>query len=301
MINVTVEELEKVVSTIDEALGLHAKWRETLERSLACRLPPPEASMTEDAHLKCAFGHWFYSKGNAHLRNLPAFIKIGKLHQAMHDSARTLCIKSKALGSVSVDDYDLFLGELSTFKEELLSLQRRVSYTLKNIDPLTGAFKQPKLLPDLREVQQRLKESTTPYSLLLMDIDLKTINKNHGRNIGDKVLRSTIMGIREVLSAGDKIYRYGGAEFVICLPGKNENDASAVREQLLKKISEALVEAMGDPNTALNIYHSIVELNPDAYLEELLDQATRSTYTVGVISTEPELLQEEPGDAQPDS
>lgn len=282
MINVTAEELEKIISTIDEALDLHAKWRENLERTLICRLPPPEGSMAEDAHLKCAFGHWFYSKGNAHLRNLPAFIKIGKLHQAMHDTAREVCIRGKGLGHISAADYDLFLGELSTFREELLNLQHRVSFTLQNIDSLTGAFKSSKLLPDLREVQQRLKESGAPYSLLLLDIDMKAINKSLGHAVGDKVLRAAIMGIREVLSPGDKIYRYGGAEFVICLPGKNTADANALREQLLKKTDEVLVETMGDPNTALNIYHSIVELNPHAYLEELLDQATRATYTVGI-------------------
>lgn len=282
MINVTAEELEKIVSTIDEALGLHAKWRESLERTMICRLPPPEGSMAEDAHMKCAFGHWFYSKGNAHLRNLPAFAKIGKLHQAMHDTARDVCIRGKGLGHISVADYDMFLGELATFREEMLNLQRRVSYTLNNIDPLTGAFKQAKLLPDLREVQQGQKEGSGPYSLLLLEIDLKTLNKSHGRAVGDKVLRDTIMGIREVLSAGDKIYRYGGAEFVICLPKKNAGEAIAVRESLLKKIDEVLAAAMGEPNAALSIHHSIVELNPHAQLEELLDQATRATYTIGI-------------------
>lgn len=282
MINVTAEELEKIVSTIDEALVLHGRWREKLERNLICRLPPEESDMAEDAHQKCAFGRWFYSKSNEHLRGLPAFTNIGKLHQAMHNSAREVCIKSKALGTVSAEDYDLFLGDMSTFRNDLLNLQRRVSYTLQNIDPLTGAFKSSKLLPDLRMEQQRLKEGGEPYSLLLLDIDLKTINKNHGHAAGDKVLRAAIMGIGGKLSPKDKIYRYGGAEFVICLPGKRAADADAVRELLLKNIDEVLVAVLGDPNTALNIYHSIIELNPHAYLEELLDQATRSTYTVGI-------------------
>lgn len=282
MINVTAEELEKIVSTIGEALELHGRWREKLERNLICRLPHDEADLAEDAHRNCAFGRWFYSKGNAHLRGLPAFTAIGKLHQAMHVSARELCIKSRALGSVAVEDYDLFLGDMTRFRDELQNLQRRVSFTLQNIDSLTGAFKSSKLLPDLREVQQRLKESGAAYSLLMLDIDLKSINKSHGHGTGDKVLRAAIMGAAEMLSAKDKIYRYGGAEFVICLPEKNTADAQAVREQLLKKIDEVLVEVLGDPATALNIFHGIVELNPHAYIEELLDQATRSTYTVGI-------------------
>lgn len=282
MIIVTAEELEKIVSTIDEALVLHGKWREQLERTLICRLPPLESDMDEDAHRKCAFGRWYYSKGNERLRGLPAFTNIGKLHQGMHDSAREVFIKSKALGSVTAEDYDLFLGDMATFRDELLNLQHRVSYTLQNIDPLTGAFKSSKLLPDLREVQQRLSESGHAYSLLLLDVDLKAINKSHGHATGDKVLRAVITGVAAMLSSKDKIYRYGGAEFVICLPEKNTAEAATLSESLLKKTEEVLVEVMGDPNTALNIYHSVIELEPNAYLEELLDQATRSTYTIGL-------------------
>jgi diguanylate cyclase (GGDEF)-like protein len=169
---------------------------------------------------------------------------------------------------------------VSRFRGELVGLQHKVSFTLQNIDSLTGAFNNSKLLPDLKAEQQRLKESGKPYSLLLMDIDLKEINKTHGRDIGDKVLRTTISSVRDALSDGDKIYRYGGAEFVICLPGKNTSEAELAKEELLKKIGEALVHATGEAAASLQIHYGIVELDHDAYLEELLDRSSRSTYTI---------------------
>jgi len=55
-----------------------------------------------------------------------------------------------------------------------------------------------------------------------------------------------------------------------------------VTAEELEKVVTAIEEALGAPNTALNIRHSIIELNPHAYLEELLDQATRSTYSAGI-------------------
>lgn len=280
MINVTSEELERILTTIEEALVLHEKWRENLQRTFACRLPPAQADMAEDAHQRCAFGHWFYSKGNSNLRNLAVFKKIGELHQAMHQSAREVCLKIKGTGQVAVEDYDQYLGSMSQFREELVGLQHRVSYTLQNIDSLTGAFNHTKLLPDLKAEQQQLKKSGAQYSLLLIDLDLKEINKSHGREIGDKVLRMTILSIREALSPSDKIYRYGGAEFVICLPGKSTVDAELVKEMLLQKIGEALVHATGESATSLHIHYGIVELDHDAYLEELLGQSARSTYTI---------------------
>lgn len=280
MINVTSEELERILTTIEEALVLHEKWRGSLQRTFACRLPPAPADMAEDAHQHCAFGHWFYSKGNSGLRKLAVFQKIGELHQAMHGSAREICMRLEIMGKVPVNGYDTFVGNMEKFREELVGLQHKVSFTLQNIDPLTGAFNHIKLLPDLKAEQQRLKESGAQYSLLLMDLDLKEINKSHGRNIGDKVLRMTIHSIREALSPGDKIYRYGGAEFVICLPGKSTSDAELVKEKLLQKMGEALVETTGESATALHIHYGIVELDPNAYLEALLNQSSRSTYTI---------------------
>jgi diguanylate cyclase (GGDEF)-like protein len=282
MINVTVEELQRIMSTIEEALLLHAQWREGVDRALSCHLPPAENDLQQDGHQRCAFGRWFYSSANAQLRALPTFSKIGKLHQSMHDSARTLCANSQEQQAALIEDYDRFLGDLAEFKGELLGLRERVSFTLQNIDPLTGALKHGKLLPDLRREQRHMKESGTPYSLLLLDLDLRDINKVRGRALGDTILRATIQKIREELPGTDKVYRYGGAEFVICLPGRNAAHANTTKEHLLKKIHQVLVELMGVPSTALNIYYSIVELEPDAYLEELLDQATRSTYAIGL-------------------
>ncbi len=282
MINVTSEELDRILTTIEEALVLHEKWRDRLHRTFSCKLPPDAADLAEDAHQKCAFGHWFYSAGNAHLRSLPVFKKIGELHQEMHGSARDTCKRLVATGMVAARDYDALIEQIARFRGELAGMQHKVSFTLQNIDSLTGAYNHSRLLPDLKAEQQKLKESGKSYSLLLMDIDLKEINKSHGRKLGDKVLQTSILSIRDTLSSSDKIYRYGGAEFVICLPGKGVSDAEVTREELMKKIGNALTEVTGEASASLNIHYGIVELDPDAYLEELLDRSARSTYTISL-------------------
>lgn len=43
MINVTVQELETILSTIDKALVMHEAWREHIQRTWACKLQPTEA------------------------------------------------------------------------------------------------------------------------------------------------------------------------------------------------------------------------------------------------------------------
>lgn len=282
MINVTSEELERILKTIEEALALHEKWCNNLHRTFSCRLAPSAADMAEDAHRQCAFGHWFYSKGTAHLHNLPAFRKIGELHQEMHGGAREVCRLLSAMGKVPVENYDDFIVQMTKFRDEMVGMQHKVTFTLQNIDPLTGAYRNLRLLPDLRAEQQKLKQNGETYSLLLMDIDLKAINQSSGHNTGDRILQTAILSVREALGAEDRIYRYGGAEFVICLPGKNVNEAEAVREALMKKIGQALSEVSGETPDSLHIHYGIVELDHDAYLEELLDRSARSTFTINM-------------------
>lgn len=282
MINVTSAELESIVSTIDEALVMHDKWRGNLNRVLACKLVPMVTDMAEDAHRQCVFGQWLYGKGNAHLREMPAFVSIGELHHTMHISARGILTLLETQGKVPVRDYDAFLEDVAKFQDTLTGLKQRVAFTLQNIDSLTGAFQRARLLPDLTTEQKHVKESGAAYSLLLLDIDLKEINQHLGHSIGDKVLRACIFGIRDLLNPKDKIYRYSGAEFVICLPGKNMREAEQCKELVLKKIGEALVDVTGQTAASLHVHYGVVELDPNAYIEELIGRSARSTYTINL-------------------
>lgn len=282
MINVSAEDLGSIISRIDDALMLHDKWRESFQRTLICKLPPLETDLGEKAHEQCAFGRWLYSKGNAHLLSLPAFRSIEAMHKEMHAKVRKLYEKRFAGHVTVVEDYDVYLAVAGAFRTELLNLKERVAFTLHNIDPLTGTYKQTQLLPELRAEQQRQKETGEAYSLFLIDLDLKEVNKKLGRNAGDKVLQAAIANMRQTLTAKDRIYRLAGAEFVICLPGKNARDAEQMKERLLARIGEAVSIATSKSEPTFKVNYGIVELEPHAYLEELLDQAVRLTYTINL-------------------
>jgi len=280
MINVTAQELETILTTLDKALILHDQWRDQLQRALICKLPPEDANLAPDAHHHCAFGRWYYSPANAHLRKLETFHQVEEIHETMHHLGRELCTHAKGRWPITPKEYDPFIAKMAAFRNELLKLRRKVEETLHTIDALTGAFTSPQLLPHLRREQAALKSHGLPYSLLLLRFDLEPVNRQLGHAKGDGILRGCLAAIRQALGPEDRVYRHTGAEFVICLPGKTPDMAHATRELLLKHMSEELVRDFGEGAWSLPLRYGIVALEPDVYIEELIAQAKMAAYTL---------------------
>jgi diguanylate cyclase (GGDEF)-like protein len=111
-----------------------------------------------------------------------------------------------------------------------------------NTDPLTGAFNRRFLDVCVAELIERHKRYGAPASLLLIDVDhFKRINDRYGHHRGDEVLR----GLARVVSGRkrrlDRLFRYGGEEFVLLLPDTVELDAAVAAEQLRALMHDAQV------------------------------------------------------------
>ena len=165
-----------------------------------------------------------------------------------------LCERRRLPGHVTAfKDYDVYLDATVAFHAELLNLKERVAFMRHNIDPLTGVYQQAQLLHELLAEQQRQKATGEVYTLFLIGLDIKEINQKLGRSAGDKVLQAAIANVRLALSDKDQIYRVMGAEFVICLPRKNTQDAEQMKEPILEKIGEAVSAATDKSEPTFNV------------------------------------------------
>lgn len=109
-------------------------------------------------------------------------------------------------------------------------------------DPMTGLLNNGAY----KEEVQKLIENGSPFGLLIVDIDhFKKVNDTYGHAVGDSVLIQTaqnlsshIRQLREERDENDQIFRYGGEELVVLLPGMhNETDLSMVGEKLRTAVS----------------------------------------------------------------
>lgn len=75
------------------------------------------------------------------------------------------------------------------------------------------------------------------FWLAVLDIDhFKRVNDNYGHLIGDEVLLLMARLMRKSFRIQDKLYRFGGEEFVVLMRAPTENDAASVLERFRRQI-----------------------------------------------------------------
>jgi diguanylate cyclase (GGDEF)-like protein len=81
----------------------------------------------------------------------------------------------------------------------------------------------------------------TSFGLILFDLDyFKRYNNYYGHLQGDDCLKEIAAALNAVLkSFGAMLYRYGGEEFAVVIPRKDQQACAAIAQEVLKEI-EAL-------------------------------------------------------------
>jgi diguanylate cyclase (GGDEF)-like protein len=109
------------------------------------------------------------------------------------------------------------------------------------LDPLTGLFNRNALEQRLSELDGQPCDPTLgiSHAFLLCDLDhFKRVNDEHGHAVGDAVLQDVAYTMRATLRAGDSIYRVGGEEILVILPGAGHEDAIEIAERLCVAVRE---------------------------------------------------------------
>jgi len=84
------------------------------------------------------------------------------------------------------------------------------------------------------------------FAFIMSDVDgFKAYNDTYGHLKGDEVLTKVVSVMASSLRAGDRLFRYGGEEFIILLPGASPDNARAVADRIC-----AAVRALAIPHSA---------------------------------------------------
>lgn len=109
------------------------------------------------------------------------------------------------------------------------------------LDPLTGLFNRNALEQRLAELDGQSCDPAQgiSHAILLCDLDhFKQVNDRFGHVAGDAVLQDVAYTMRATLRAGDSIYRVGGEEILVILPGAAREEAVEIAERLCAAVRE---------------------------------------------------------------
>jgi len=108
------------------------------------------------------------------------------------------------------------------------------------LDPLTGLLNRKALMGRFAELAQQATVTGEPISFVLCDVDgFKTVNDEHGHERGDAVLKEVAYVMRRSLRSFELVYRLGGDEFLIVLPGAALDDALQLGERVRVALEQA--------------------------------------------------------------
>ncbi len=146
-----------------------------------------------------------------------------------------------------------------------------------NLDSLTNVFNRRALSIYLENIcsKQNIKHE---LHLLILDLDdFKLVNDNHGHIAGDKILIFLANILKRTLRDGDKIFRYGGEEFILVLNRIDSIHCKKMATRILNQISNNNLIYKGE---SLNVTASIgtTTLNIGDTPDSLIARADSALY-----------------------
>lgn len=122
----------------------------------------------------------------------------------------------------------------------LASKQRELSHRATH-DSLTGIWNRAAILDILNRESDCVRRKEKPLCIALADIDrFKDINDTYGHEAGDVVLVEVVRRMESALRHYDAVGRYGGEEFLVVMPGVNNQEAFMISERLRIRVEEDL-------------------------------------------------------------
>lgn len=138
-------------------------------------------------------------------------------------------------------------------------------------DSLTGAYNR-------RYFEETLKNSMFSGGVVMIDLDdFKIYNDTQGHDAGDAVLKAVVGTVKETIRSTDTLIRYGGDEFLLIMPGvENEENFKRKLKEIKRKVHRTDVSGYSAINLSISIGGVITDKEP---LQNAVIRADKLMYT----------------------
>ena len=174
----------------------------------------------------------FYAETNTKIKNL------NNIHKEILLKCEEKDINLPELTSQFDDIQTQMAEEVKKANATIKHLSEQVVILEKNsnLDGLTKVYNRRALSTYLKEICSKEQLPHDLYALILDIDDFKKVNDTHGHLAGDKVLIFIANILRKTLRDGDRVFRYGGEEFVIILNRLDNIQCQNITNRLIRLI-----------------------------------------------------------------
>ena len=169
--------------------------------------------------------------------------------------------------------------KVTRFTDLARKLLKAFQKATSDLDPLTGAHTRQTMTRELMRERERSLRSGKPCMLAMGDLDhFKQVNDTHGHQAGDMVLRLVAAAFLEALRPYDRLYRFGGEEFLFCLPEVTPEAAAQALERLRRRIEEVQVPIGGGRTIRVTCSFGIASLSGETPVKTAMQRADKALY-----------------------
>lgn len=146
-------------------------------------------------------------------------------------------------------------------------------------DSLTGLPNRNLFIDDVKRAITQAKRTESLLGVLFIDLDrFKNINDSYGHHIGDELLKSVALRLKEVLRDSDIISRNGGDEFSVLIENmKDALEPFIVSKKIVKCLNEKFIIKHHNVHIGASVGISMYPLDGKNALE-LIDMADTAMY-----------------------
>ncbi len=137
------------------------------------------------------------------------------------------------------------------------------------VDPLSGA--------ETKARWDQTAAGSGRVALIVFDLDrFRALNETYGTEAGDRALQETVRILRRLIRAADRIFRYGGEEFIILMP-RCPRDTAMRRAEEMRRTLAGTPLLLGH-GAAVHLTASFGVAAGRQNLSRLFDQADAALY-----------------------
>ena len=145
-------------------------------------------------------------------------------------------------------------------------------------DSLTGLYNHTHILQLLEDCTFRARRENRPLSFAMLDLDhFKHVNDGYGHPMGDRVIKSLALFLKQRLRKSDFIGRYGGEEFAIVMPDTDQESAYKVLNQIRQRFAEIHYPAQ-PADLSCSFSAGVVQMQGEADSLQMASQADEALY-----------------------